>query len=129
MTRYLTTTDPDGTYVTEVARPAVDAPGEPVEAPEHPVGYSNDGDYGTAALIVTEELVVTEIGAPRSSPPREVAVADTEQSLAGRITGGISNAHPDFNFGGEAEPEPVLEPAPEPEPEPVLEEPTADAEE
>lgn len=113
MTRYLTTTDPDGAHVLEAELPAVSAPGVDDQAESFEVGWTNDGDYGTTALIVEEELVVTEMGEPKSLPPRAVAPEPTEQSDAGRITGGISNAHPDLTFG---EAMPVAEPAPEAEP-------------
>lgn len=124
MTRYLTTSDPDGAHVLETEVPSVQAPGDGEGTEFFEVGYTNDGDYGTSALVVEEDLVVTEIGEHRTLPPRDVAPEQTEQSTAGRITGGISNAHPDLTFG-EAQPAdgPVAEPAPgEPPPtEPVAE--------
>lgn len=132
MTRYLTSSD--GTHVLEADLPAVTAPGDgepPGESFE--VGYTNDGDYGTSALITEESLVVTEIGEHRTLPPRDVAPEHTEQSAIGRISGGISNAHPDITFG-EAEPEtePVEAPAEEPVPseasaEPEVEQPGGNA--
>ncbi len=117
--RYLTTTDPSGAFVTEVAVSPVEADpnAEPNEAVGHVVGYGNDGDYGLSLVLVEEDLVITEVGPPRSAPPRTAAEPNTPESDAGRVTGGISNAHPDLTFGeaqphdAEPEPESSLPPA------------------